>query len=213
MDAKTLDFDNVRADLLQLHPFTCFSQAHFKAAVIAFTCAGELRDDVPVPDLLPMLLHHAQTNKPCQMCFPFGTKVTTDLDGCGWTPLHEATFKGHEPCAIALVRLGARVNQSVDRGGSNAKATPLKYAARCNSVPMVKALIKAGAEVDAKDTEGSTPLMQAASSDQGVDVARLLLEAGANIHARNKYGYAAVSYAVNFGCEKMGKFLREHGAQ
>jgi ankyrin repeat protein len=56
--------------------------------------------------------------------------------------------------------------------------TPLMYAARQNSIAAAKALVAAGAEVDATDPEGTTPLLLAIFNAH-YDMAAALLELGA----------------------------------
>ena len=67
--------------------------------------------------------------------------------------------------------------------------TPLHYAAAFNSNPdVVKALISAGAKVNAKDKDGWTPLRAAAIKNSNPDVVKALISAGAK--AKDKYGYS-----------------------
>ena len=57
--------------------------------------------------------------------------------------------------------------------------TPLHDAAEQNSVDVARLLIERGADIDAKDNNGSTPLHYAAV-ENSFDVARLLIDSGAN---------------------------------
>ena len=73
--------------------------------------------------------------------------------------------------------------------------TPLHRAARHGSPTHIKILLEAGANVNAVDLNGNTPLIDAAESTKNVEI---LLEAGANIHAQNSLGDTALfraSYA------------------
>jgi len=56
--------------------------------------------------------------------------------------------------------------------------------------------IKAGADVNARDKNGWTPLMYAAWKNQNPEVIKVLLEAGADVNARNKYGGTPLMYAA-----------------
>ncbi|CAK9825210.1 Protein fem-1 homolog CG6966 [Anthophora retusa] len=59
---------------------------------------------------------------------------------------------------------------------------------RFPSPQLLKALIKTGADVTAKDKFGDTPLHKAATSDAPSDLITILLDAGAHIDAVNKIG-------------------------
>ncbi|MGH9881501.1 MAG: ankyrin repeat domain-containing protein, partial [Pyrinomonadaceae bacterium] len=77
-----------------------------------------------------------------------------DTDGS--TPLHCATWKGHEKVAACLLDAGADVNahNRNDHWGT----TPLHAAAHANQAAIAQLLIDHGADVDAQDLNGKTPL-------------------------------------------------------
>jgi ankyrin repeat protein len=96
----------------------------------------------------------------------------------GWTPLMLAAQSDAELTALLLER-GAKVDQRSYTG-----YTALWLASRVGKVETAKALLAAGAEVDARDTrDGATPLYQAAVGGHA-DVVKLLLKAGADPNAR-----------------------------
>ena len=76
-----------------------------------------------------------------------------------------------------LIDAGANVD--AEGIGCQRKAHPLHIAARVNGVAAAALLIERGVKVDARDSEGRTPLMVAVSNGQ-TEVAELLLNAGAD---------------------------------
>ena len=69
--------------------------------------------------------------------------------------------------------------------------TPLHWAARCENIPALRALLRARADVRAKDLIGEIALHHAAYSGNR-QCNELLLIAGSNILARDVYGYQAL---------------------
>ena len=79
----------------------------------------------------------------------------------------------------------------------------------------VKAALDAGADVDAKDDEGNTALMDAASGGwRSEDVIKLLLDAGADVDAKDDEGNTALMDAASGGWrnEDVVKVLLDAGA-
>jgi len=76
-----------------------------------------------------------------------------DLTGnmYGDTPLHQAASRGHLDCVGPLLKAGAELGATSNRGW-----TPLHFAAREGHPDCVGLLLKAGAEPGAKDDDGRT---------------------------------------------------------
>ena len=63
----------------------------------------------------------------------------------------------------------------------------------------VRILVEAGADLNAKDARGSTPLMHAFQSFKpSMEIARLMLAAGARLDDRDPLGLTARDYAATF---------------
>jgi murein DD-endopeptidase MepM/ murein hydrolase activator NlpD len=67
---------------------------------------------------------------------------------------------------------------------------------KTNDVANVQAALTAGANVNAQDEYGQTPLMYAASSSTTPDILDALVKAGANINAQTGAGWTALMYAA-----------------
>ena len=73
-------------------------------------------------------------------------------------------------------------------------------------------LLSRGANPNVIDRNGSTPLMQAASSNF-VKMASLLIANGAFVNARDQYGNTAIDKPIDFGHTQMQALLRAHGGK
>ncbi|MEI9811481.1 MAG: ankyrin repeat domain-containing protein [Acidobacteriota bacterium] len=114
-------------------------------------------------------------------------------DANGGTALTEALVQGNRENVRRLLAAGASVNQSVSYG----RFTPLILAAMRGDALEIALMIDAGADVNAPDAAGNTPLMWAAyAADSGPSVAvDYLLRAGADVSAANRKGETALTMA------------------
>jgi ankyrin repeat protein len=146
-----------------------------------------MRDDVPALKLL--IDSGADTNK---------------ADPQGLPPLALAIEEQKYETAKALIEAGANVNSVASKD----QLTPLMIAAAesqpaegsmflptsTRPIDIAKALIKRGADVNAKDKDGMTALMVATSHDNAPTIG-LLLQSGANAEAKNNRGEQALDIA------------------
>ncbi len=98
----------------------------------------------------------------------------------GWTPLHLASFFGHEEVADLLLARGADVNARSRSTRFARENTPLHAAAANRQMAVAELLIARGADVNARDGTGFTPLALAANNKSDLMVV-VLLEKGARI--------------------------------
>jgi truncated hemoglobin YjbI len=98
----------------------------------------------------------------------------------GHTPLYRASAG-----EVARVLLAAGATADVTSGPT--RGTPLHQAARRGFCPVAAALLDHGADVEARDAKGETPLRRAVNCRQ-VEVVRLLVRRGADPHAADNRG-------------------------
>jgi uncharacterized protein len=87
----------------------------------------------------------------------------------------------------------------------------LTQALKSGDKKAVESLLKQGADVNAADADGSTPLHWAAEAND-LESAQLLLRMGANAKARNRYGVTPLSLAAGNGNAALIDFLLKAGA-
>src|SRR5260370_13544736 len=89
--------------------------------------------------------------------------------------------------------------------------TPLMYAAAVGSVDMMRQLIAAGADVNAKNNFDSTAIMWCSNDLQKV---RLLLDKGADVNAHSKQGRTPLANAApHDGKIEVNRLLTNEGAE
>lgn len=144
--------------------------------------------------------------------------------------LIQAARKGDAKALADVVKKRVNVNCSV----TDNVLSPLHYAAQNGHVDCVNILIKAGANIEAQDYSGATPLFLAANcfhpgsvmstnedgdhlflnaKDDHLDCVNALIKAGANVNAQDKHGYTALSRYVSSELDiRTAKALLEAGA-
>src|SRR6185503_87426 len=146
----------------------------------------------------------------------------------GLTPLVEAVRAENE--SLLELLLGSRADPNVrfamsrlatvpnvpgrnpDRWVDGTELTPLMLAAHAGFASLGQRLIKAGADVNAIDGQGTTALLWAVRRDQPETI-DLLLEAGAEVDRRDKSGWTALTMAAKLGRETIVRNLLDHGAK
>ena len=88
----------------------------------------------------------------------------------------------------------------------------IRDAAKANDVEKVKTLLANGADVNAKDKAGDTPLHLAAYSN-AKEAAELLLAKGADVNAKEKNGTTPLALALQRDRTAIADLLRAHGAK
>jgi uncharacterized protein len=133
--------------------------------------------------------------------------------------LHSAVNNGSIAAVELMLKRGANVD-AVDLNNDN--LTPLMVAARYTyrvGIGMSELLIKNGANVNARASLGSTPIMFASwgtavhYEDEYVKVVKLLIKNGAKVNVKNKLGNTPLKIARSGGWKKIANLLVKMGAK
>lgn len=169
---------------------------------------------VDAPELVPMLLRGRRLDA-CEAAAlgdvaALRSAIENDDDARvrrssdGWTPLHLAAFFGRDDAVALLIDHGA----PLDAHSTNAtRNTPLHAALAGATRPsVVRRLIFAGADVEARGAHNITPLHLAASRGDGT-LCDLLVARGADPHAVMDDGTTPAMLATARGYGELGDRL------
>ncbi|MGQ0582466.1 MAG: ankyrin repeat domain-containing protein [Reyranella sp.] len=139
-----------------------------------------------------------------------GADIEAKTDQTGLTPLHLAVAKSPIETVALLLEKGASAKSRT----TQTQLTPLHSVAERSWGPnteIAALLLANGADVNAKDFLGITPLHNAAV--RGVlDMVRFLVEQGADINAKDN-GNTPLRYALNARKDDIANYLRSKGAR
>ena len=115
-------------------------------------------------------------------------------DGGGHTPLYSVANECMSPGAGSVVRALVERGSNVAADGGVKRCTALHMAARRGNVEAAQALLECGADLEARDSLGETPLRRSVNCDK-TQVAALLLQWGADVHSTGSKGLTPLSAA------------------
>jgi hemoglobin len=171
------------------------------------------RDRAALPSLLELMMrgaNEALLDHVRRRLHDDPSLVGTTYAG-GRTLLHGAAGKGCLPLVELLLDLGAAVG-AADRSGRTPLYGVANECRESSGGPVVRALIRGGAAVDARDRVKRCTPLHAAARRGTVVVAAALLDGGADLEARDTAGDTPLRRAVNCGQIEMAAFLRARGA-
>jgi hypothetical protein len=175
-------------------------------------------DQEPEASSRPTAIHWASTAQVVDVLIDHGVDPN-DRAGTAYPPLNWLAMNGHGEAAIRLLRRGAKINARNSHpllGGSalhcaclgfgviEEELGPVQFERR---LTLVKRLVELGADLEARDDSGSTPLIHAAKHN--ADCVRLLLDLGAAPNARDREGKTALDWSRECGVQKAAEFLEK----
>lgn len=138
-----------------------------------------------------------------------GANLEAPRQSDGATPLHLAAYTGHGDVCAQLVRKGADVEARTPKGQSALHWAAISgYVHETNAVDMLVAL---GADLDAQDSMGWTPVMHALMSYQPKMLEKLC-SMRADLAAVDVAGNTALHHAMLYGHEDLVETLLRYGA-
>ncbi len=126
------------------------------------------------------------------------------FSGDGWTALHLAAAFGTPESARLLIQRGARVD-TVSRNSQRNQPLHAALALSQNS-EIIVALLTAGADANAVQVGGYTPIFSAATGNR-MDLAETLIKHGANPHHRDEQGKSPADFARERGHSDLATWL------
>ena len=128
------------------------------------------------------------------------------------TALDIAVSKGADGIAQLLIDAGADIEGTTAAGAGGEHPLHLT-AARTSGTSTARLLVSRGAQLEARDARGRTPLITAVLSDN-LEVAEVLISAGADLEGTDgKFGDSPLTWAACWGRFTAAKFLLSKGAQ
>jgi len=166
------------------------------AAVLLVGC-GESQQSTPAPESKPVEpVAEAATPEP-------PTAEAPDIS------IHDAAAAGDIDAVKQHIAAGADVNENV-------LSAPLHAAALNGHKEIAELLIAKGADVDAKDALGNTPLYNTilfnAALDGYKEIAELLIQNSADVNAQDKNGNTPLHEAATSGLKEVVELLIANGA-
>jgi hypothetical protein len=110
----------------------------------------------------------------------------------------------------SLVLLAAAA-LSASAGRLSPEESALHIAAREGNLGRLRALLRSGVSLEARDSTGSTALMVAVASGRS-ETAKVLLQAGADVNASTLRGWTALMQATSMGRADVVQLLLDAGA-
>ena len=164
-----------------------------------------------------------------------GSDVNAKNKG-GMTPLHNAARWSHKKIVELLIDKGADINATTStydetpldwammgreksiaslirkHGGKSGIYYSIFLAASKGNIEAVKQHLAVGADVNAKNRYGSTPLHRAAYAGHK-EIAELLIAEGADVNAKDEDGETPLDWAIEKNHTETADLLRKHGGK
>lgn len=190
-----------------------FTALHFAAMkghanVIPMLLKAGAKHSTPCFDSEQMPLHMALSNKKfdcAKLLIEAGAELNTlNNTGMYGAPIHYAIFGEN----LELVRLLIKMKCDINLPDYNKGYTPVMLATSSRAVEMLAEMIKAGADVNLADWEGTTPMHWAAYNGYG-ECVKMLADAKADVSLKDENEKTALDLATEAKDTNIMAFLTE----
>jgi len=139
-----------------------------------------------------------------------GADVDLGKEG-GWKPIHAATYNEFEKLTTLLVEKGAALSPPCEEIKGY---TPLHILLSTEDAPhkLIELLVKNGAQLNAINSSGGTPLHLAVFWGH-FDIVKMLVEEGSRLDIRNDKGRNPLDMAGLYGHQKIAEYISEKSGQ
>ncbi|OXU31849.1 hypothetical protein TSAR_016758 [Trichomalopsis sarcophagae] len=137
----------------------------------------------------------------------YGPEVCGDNIEEAFTPMNVAAALGHTNVVQLLLNCGVDVEEENFTGSHDVLKTPLYFAVKNKRYEVAKMLLDAGCKIN-RSVLHNTTVLHVAISQASVALTYLLMEYGADCTFKDVYGRTALSCAVEYERESLGKVAR-----
>ena len=129
-------------------------------------------------------------------------------DHIGGTPLRHAVIHRH----VEIVKVLMTKHTLAELDDFLFRKNALLEASGMGNVEMIEYLVEQGADINEKNSEGTTPLMQCILRNQSKECVSVLLRLGADINVQDKDGFSPLVLAVIEGQTETVRLFLDAGA-
>lgn len=134
--------------------------------------------------------------------------LLSEPKGAGLQPIHLAALGGHVSAMSTLYKAGVSIDAL-----TGDKKTPLMIALAAKQDKMANLIVNTGANLNAAEVQGLTPLMILSSYEGSLDLAKKMVEKGAKIETESKGNATALDYAKSKKRDDLIKYFESKGAK
>jgi ankyrin repeat protein len=181
------------------------SQGHYKVVKVMVS-DFKAKINIQTKEGTTPLYFAAHTGRPkiTELLIQLGADVNLGKKG-GWLPLHGAIYNDYDAVVAQLLASGARMDDGVDEIKGYAPIH-IAIASEHANIPVVKALLAKGCDINKQTANGATALHLAVFW-ASMPVVKLLVESGARLDIKNNKDRRPHDLAAHYGHQEICAYL------